>query len=285
MANYPTPPFEPQQQSVPGTQSKMNPLPDCGETSYKGSGRMANKVALITGGDSGIGRAVAIAYAREGADVVISYLDEHEDAKDTARYVEEAGRQCLLLPGDLAEREQCLAIVEKTVERFGRIDVLVNNAAFQMSHETLDEIPDEEWVRTFNINITAMFRICKAAVPHMPSGGSIINTSSVNSDMPKPTLLPYATTKGAIANFTAGLAQLLGKKNIRVNSVAPGPIWTPLIPATMPPEAVKTFGEETPLGRPGQPVEVSPIYVLLGSDESSYISGSRYAVTGGKPIL
>lgn len=285
MANYPTPPFEPQQQAVPGTQSKMNPLPDCGETSYKGSGRMANKVALITGGDSGIGRAVAIAYAREGADVVISYLDEHEDAKDTARYVEEAGRQCLLLPGDLAEREQCLAIVEKTVERFGRIDVLVNNAAFQMSHETLDEIPDEEWVRTFDINITAMFRICKAAVPHMPSGGSIINTSSVNSDMPKPTLLPYATTKGAIANFTAGLAQLLGKKNIRVNSVAPGPIWTPLIPATMPPEAVKTFGEETPLGRPGQPVEVSPIYVLLGSDESSYISGSRYAVTGGKPIL
>ena len=285
MANYPTPPFEPQQQSVPGTQSKMNPLPDCGETSYKGSGRMANKVALITGGDSGIGRAVAIAYAREGADVVISYLDEHEDAKDTARYVEEAGRQCLLLPGDLAEREQCLAIVEKTVERFGRIDVLVNNAAFQMSHESLDEIPDEEWVRTFDINITAMFRICKAAVPHMPSGGSIINTSSVNSDMPKPTLLPCATTKGAIANFTAGLAQLLGKKNIRVNSVAPGPIWTPLIPATMPPEAVKTFGEETPLGRPGQPVEVSPIYVLLGSDESSYISGSRYAVTGGKPIL
>ncbi|CAI3788806.1 General stress protein 39 [Pseudomonas sp. MM227] len=285
MANYPTPPFEPQQQSVPGTQSKMNPVPDCGETSYKGSGRMANKVALITGGDSGIGRAVAIAYAREGADVVISYLDEHEDAKDTARYVEEAGRQCLLLPGDLAEKEQCLAIVAKTVERFGRIDVLVNNAAFQMSHETLDEIPDEEWVRTFDINITAMFRICKAAVPHMPSGGSIINTSSVNSDMPKPTLLPYATTKGAIANFTAGLAQLLGKKNIRVNSVAPGPIWTPLIPATMPPDAVKTFGEETPLGRPGQPVEVSPIYVLLGSDESSYISGSRYAVTGGKPIL
>ncbi len=285
MANYPTPPFEPQQQSVPGSQSKMNPVPDCGETSYKGSGRMANKIALITGGDSGIGRAVAIAYAREGADVVISYLDEHEDAKDTARYVEEAGRQCLLLPGDLAEKEQCLAIVEKTVERFGRIDVLVNNAAFQMSHKTLDEIPDEEWVRTFDINITAMFRICKAAVPHMPSGGSIINTSSVNSDMPKPTLLPYATTKGAIANFTAGLAQLLGKKNIRVNSVAPGPIWTPLIPATMPPEAVKTFGEETPLGRPGQPVEVSPIYVLLGSDESSYISGSRYAVTGGKPIL
>jgi NAD(P)-dependent dehydrogenase (short-subunit alcohol dehydrogenase family) len=263
----------------------MNPVPDCGETSYKGSGRMANKIALITGGDSGIGRAVAIAYAREGADVAISYLDEHEDAKDTARYVEEAGRQCLLLPGDLAQKEQCLAIVDKTVERFGRIDVLVNNAAFQMTHESLDEIPDEEWVRTFDINITAMFRICKAAVPHMAPGSSIINTTSVNSDMPKPTLLPYATTKGAIANFTGGLAQMLGKKQIRVNSVAPGPIWTPLIVATMPPDTVKTFGEETPLGRPGQPVEVSPIYVLLGSDESSYISGSRYAVTGGKPIL
>lgn len=285
MANYPTPPFEPQQQPVPGTQSKMNPVPDCGETSYKGSGRMANKIALITGGDSGIGRAVAIAYAREGADVAISYLDEHEDAKDTARYVEAAGRQCLLLPGDLAQKEQCLAIVDKTVERFGRIDVLVNNAAFQMTHESLDEIPDEEWVRTFDINITAMFRICKAAVPHMAPGSSIINTTSVNSDMPKPTLLPYATTKGAIANFTGGLAQMLGKKQIRVNSVAPGPIWTPLIVATMPPDTVKTFGEETPLGRPGQPVEVSPIYVLLGSDESSYISGSRYAVTGGKPIL
>ena len=285
MANYPTPPFEPQQQPVPGTQSKMNPVPDCGETSYKGSGRMANKIALITGGDSGIGRAVAIAYAREGADVAISYLDEHEDAKDTARYVEEAGRQCLLLPGDLAQKEQCLAVVDKTVERFGRIDVLVNNAAFQMTHESLDEIPDEEWVRTFDINITAMFRICKAAVPHMAPGSSIINTTSVNSDMPKPTLLPYATTKGAIANFTGGLAQMLGKKQIRVNSVAPGPIWTPLIVATMPPDTVKTFGEETPLGRPGQPVEVSPIYVLLGSDESSYISGSRYAVTGGKPIL
>ena len=285
MANYPTPPFEPQQQPVPGTQSKMNPVPNCGETSYKGSGRMANKIALITGGDSGIGRAVAIAYAREGADVAISYLDEHEDAKDTARYVEEAGRQCLLLPGDLAQKEQCLAIVDKTVERFGRIDVLVNNAAFQMTHESLDEIPDEEWVRTFDINITAMFRICKAAVPHMAPGSSIINTTSVNSDMPKPTLLPYATTKGAIANFTGGLAQMLGKKQIRVNSVAPGPIWTPLIVATMPPDTVKTFGEETPLGRPGQPVEVSPIYVLLGSDESSYISGSRYGVTGGKPIL
>jgi NAD(P)-dependent dehydrogenase (short-subunit alcohol dehydrogenase family) len=285
MSDYPIPPFKPQQQPVPGDQSKMEPYPDCGETSYKGSGRMANKVALITGADSGIGRAVAIAFAREGADVAISYLDEHEDAKETARWVEEAGRQCLLLPGDLANKSHCSAIVNETVGKFGRIDVLVNNAAFQMSHETLEEISDEEWVKTFDINITAMFRICKAALPSMAAGSSIINTSSVNSDAPKPTLLPYATTKGAIANFTAGLAQMLGPRGIRVNSVAPGPIWTPLIVSTMPEEDVKTFGEETPLGRPGQPVEVAPIYVLLASDEGSYISGSRYAVTGGKPIL
>lgn len=285
MTDYPKPPFKPQQQPVPGDQSRMEPYPDCGETSYKGSGRMSNKIALITGGDSGIGRAVAIAFAREGADVAISYLDEHEDAKETARWVEDAGRQCLLLPGDLTEKAQCQSIVDETVKKFGRIDVLVNNAAFQMTHQSLEEIPDEEWVKTFDLNITAMFRICKAALPSMGSGSSIINTSSVNSDSPKPTLLAYATTKGAIANFTAGLAQLLGDRGIRVNSVAPGPIWTPLIVSTMPEEQVKTFGEETPLGRPGQPVEVAPIYVLLASDEGSYISGSRYAVTGGKPIL
>ncbi|MBV6659824.1 SDR family oxidoreductase [Pseudomonas yamanorum] len=285
MTDYPRPPFASQAQSVPGSQKKMDPYPDCGEKSYAGSGRLANKIALITGADSGIGRAVAIAFAREGADVAIAYLDEHEDAKETARWVEEAGRQCLLLPGDLAQKANCQAIVDQTVEQFGRIDVLVNNAAFQMTHETLEEIPDEEWVKTFDINITAMFRICKAALPHMKAGGSIINTSSVNSDMPKPTLLAYAATKGAIANFTGGLAQLLGSKGIRVNSVAPGPIWTPLIVSTMPDEDVNSFGSETPLGRPGQPVEVAPIYVLLASDEASYISGSRYAVTGGKPIL
>ncbi|WLI03990.1 MULTISPECIES: SDR family oxidoreductase [Pseudomonas] len=285
MTDYPRPPFAPQAQPVPGTQKKMDPYPDCGEQSYTGSGRLANKIALITGADSGIGRAVAIAFAREGADVAIAYLDEHDDAKETARWVEEAGRQCLLLPGDIAEKATCQALVDKTVEQFGRIDVLVNNAAFQMTHETLEEIEDEEWVRTFDINITAMFRICKAALPHMQPGSSIINTSSVNSDMPKPTLLPYATTKGAIANFTGGLAQMLGSKGIRVNSVAPGPIWTPLIVATMTDEEVQNFGGQTPLGRPGQPVEVAPIYVLLASDEGSYISGSRYAVTGGKPIL
>lgn len=285
MTDYPTPPFKPQQQPVPGDQSRMDPYPDCGENSYKGSGRLANKIALITGADSGIGRAVAIAFAREGADVALSYLDEHEDAKETARWVEEAGRQCLLLPGDLAKKEQCSAIVDATVKAFGRIDVLVNNAAFQMTHDSLEDISDEEWVKTFDINITAIFRICKAALPSMARGSSIINTSSVNSDSPKPTLLPYATTKGAIANFSAGLAQMLGPKGIRVNSVAPGPIWTPLIVATMTDDDVKSFGEETPLGRPGQPVEVAPIYVLLASDEASYISGTRYGVTGGKPIL
>ena len=285
MRDFPTPPFPSQPQSVPGSQRKMEPYPDCGEQSYTGHNRLEGKIALITGADSGIGRAVAIAYAREGADVAIAYLNEHEDAQETARWVEAAGRQCLLLPGDLAQKQHCHDIVEKTVEQFGRIDILVNNAAFQMSHETLEEIDDDEWVKTFDTNITAIFRICKAALPSMPKGSSIINTSSVNSDDPSPGLLAYATTKGAIANFTAGLAQLLGKKGIRVNSVAPGPIWTPLIPATMPDEAVKNFGSSYPMGRPGQPVEVAPIYVLLGSDEASYISGSRYAVTGGKPIL
>jgi len=285
MTDYPKPPFPAQAQTVPGSQRKMEPYPDCGEQSYAGSGRLAGKIALITGADSGIGRAVAIAFAREGADVAVAYLNEHEDAKETARWVEQAGRQCLLLPGDIAQKAHCQALVDKTVERFGRIDVLVNNAAFQMTHETFEEIPDEEWVMTFDVNITAIFRLCQAAIKHMRAGASIINTSSINSDLPKPTLLAYATTKGAIANFTGGLAQMLGPKEIRVNCVAPGPIWTPLIVSTMPDEEVQNFGGNTPLGRPGQPVEVAPIYVLLASDEASYITGQRYGVTGGKPML
>jgi len=285
MRDYPTPPFPSQPQQIPGSQSRMEPYPDCGEQSYTGHGRLAGKIALITGADSGIGRAVAIAYAREGADVAIAYLDEHEDAEETARWVEAAGRQYLLLCGDLAQKQHCYDLVDKTVAHFGRIDILVNNAAFQMAHETLEEINDDEWLKTFDVNITAIFRLCQRALPSMPEGSSIINTSSVNSDDPSPKLLPYATTKGAIANFTAGLAQLLGKKGIRVNCVAPGPIWTPLIPSSMPDEAVRNFGSGYPFGRPGQPVEVAPIFVLLGSDEASYISGSRYAVTGGKPIL
>ncbi|WP_236179594.1 MULTISPECIES: glucose 1-dehydrogenase [Pseudomonas] len=285
MTDYPKPPFPKQAQAVPGSQRNMEPYPDCGEQSYTGSGRLAGKIALITGADSGIGRAVAIAFAREGADVAVAYLNEHEDAQETARWVEQAGRQCLLLPGDIAQKAQCQALVDKTVERFGRIDVLVNNAAFQMTHETFEEIPDDEWVMTFDVNITAIFRLCQAAIKHMGPGASIINTSSINSDMPKPSLLAYATTKGAIANFTGGLAQMLGPREIRVNCVAPGPIWTPLIVSTMPDEEVQNFGEQTPLGRPGQPVEVAPIYVLLASDEASYITGQRYGVTGGKPML
>jgi len=275
---------EPQQQP-PGTLGAMRTKPDHGEDSYRGSGRMTGKRTVITGGDSGIGRAVAIAYAREGADVLIAYLNEDADARETADLAEKAGRRAVLVSGDLADRDHCQTIVDRAVAEFGGIDVLVNNAAFQMTHETVEEIADEEWVRTFDINITAMFRLVQAALPHMETGGSIINTSSINFDMPRPTLLPYATTKGAIANFTAGLAQLLGDRGIRVNAVAPGPIWTPLIPSTMPPEHVAEFGKNTPLGRPGQPKEVAPAYVLLGSDESSYMSGAVIAVTGGKPIL
>jgi NAD(P)-dependent dehydrogenase (short-subunit alcohol dehydrogenase family) len=274
-----------QQQDVPGVLREMKPKPDHGEESYRGSGRLAGKSAVITGGDSGIGRAVAIAFAREGADVLISYLNEHDDAKDTARYVEEAGRRCVLVAGDLADRAHAKTIIPKAVQEFGRVDVLVNNAAFQMSHETLDEVSDEEWDHTLAVNLSAMFTLCKDVIPHMPEGGSIINSSSVNSDMPSPQLAPYAMTKAAIANFTASLAQMYADKGIRANSIAPGPIWTPLIPATMPPEKVKSFGEQVPMGRPGQPAELAPVYVMLAGDEASYVSGARIAVTGGKPIL
>ncbi|ATD66714.1 NAD(P)-dependent oxidoreductase [Luteimonas chenhongjianii] len=274
-----------QQQDVPGVEKKLDPQADHGEQSYRGSGRLEGKVAIITGGDSGIGRAVAIAYAREGADVLVSYLNEDEDARETRRWVEQAGRRCELLPGDIADPAHCRAIVQKAVDAFGRLDILVNNAAYQMSYDSLDEIPDDKWDYTFQVNVTAMFHLCKAAVPHMKPGASIINTSSINSDKPNPTLLPYAATKGAIANFSAGLAQLLADKGIRVNSVAPGPIWTPLIPATLSPDAVASFGKQTPLKRPGQPAECAPIYVLLASDEGSYMTGGRYAVTGGMPIL
>jgi NAD(P)-dependent dehydrogenase (short-subunit alcohol dehydrogenase family) len=274
-----------QQQPVPGIQAKMTPRPDCGEDSYRGSGRLEGKVAVITGGDSGIGRAVAIAYAREGADVLMSYLNEDEDAKDTAQLVEQAGRRAVLVAGDISRPQHCRDIIARAVSEFGKVDILVANAAYQMTRTSLEDIPDDEWDYTFATNVSAMFHLCKAAVPHMGSGSSIIGSSSVNSDMPSPTLAPYAATKAAIANFCASLAQLLGDRGIRVNSVAPGPIWTPLIPATMPPEKVESFGTDTPLGRPGQPAELAPVYVLLASDEGSYISGARVAVTGGRPIL
>jgi NAD(P)-dependent dehydrogenase (short-subunit alcohol dehydrogenase family) len=263
----------------------MDPPPDHGEKTYKGSGRLSGKIALITGADSGIGRAVAIAFAREGADVAIAYLDEEEDAKETARWVADAGQQSLLLPGDITEPAHCRDLVQKTVDAFGRIDVLVNNAAYQMSYNSLEEISDEEWDKTFSTNIGAMFRITKAAVPHMLPGSSIVNTTSVNADSPNPGLIAYATTKGAIQNFTGGLAQLLAGKGIRANGVAPGPIWTPLIPSTMPAEKVKNFGSQVPMKRPGQPAELAPVYVMLASDEASYVSGATIAVTGGKPII
>ncbi|MEV4511175.1 SDR family oxidoreductase [Dactylosporangium sp. NPDC049525] len=272
-------------QRPPGSLEAMRRRPDHGEDSYRGSGRLAGKRAVITGGDSGIGRAVAIAFAREGADVLIAYLNEDDDARETAALVEAAGRRAVLVAGDLADPGHCREIVDRAVEAFGGIDVLVNNAAYQMTHETLEEVTDEEWQHTFDVNITAMFRLVRAALPHLDTGSSIINTSSINADAPRPTLLPYATTKGAIANFTASLAQMLGEQGIRVNAVAPGPIWTPLIPSTMPPEQVAEFGKNTPLGRPGEPKEVAPVYVLLASDEASYISGALVPVTGGKPIL
>jgi NAD(P)-dependent dehydrogenase (short-subunit alcohol dehydrogenase family) len=285
LEEFPKPPFPEQQQPMPGLSDQMDPVPDYGEDSYRGSQRLEGKKALITGGDSGIGRAVALAFAREGADVAISYLSEKEDAFETRRLVEDCGRECVLLPGDLADPEHCREVIAKSVEAFGRIDILVNNAAHQATFESIEQIPDEEWEKTFATNISAMFYLTKAAIPHMKAGASIINTSSVNADTPNQELLAYATTKGAIQNFSGGLAQQLAEKGIRVNTVAPGPVWTPLIPATMPPEKVKNFGKQVPMGRPAQPRELAPVYVMLASDEASYVSGATVAVTGGKPII
>lgn len=268
----------------PGRTQEMPDTPDHGEDSYRGSGRLDGMAALITGGDSGIGRAVAIAFAREGADVAISYLDEDKDAKDTARLIEQAGRKCLLLPGDICDRAHCDDMVERVVAEFGGIDILVNNAAHQAFIDDLDEITDAEWDKTFRTNMSATFWLSRAAVRHMRRGASIINTTSINADKPNPKLLAYATTKGAIRNFTVGLAQLLAPKGIRVNCVAPGPIWTPLITATMPPEKVGDFGKDTPMGRPGQPIELVTAYVMLAEPLSSYVSGATIAVTGGTPM-
>ena len=284
--DYPRPPLPPQQQDRrPGLTAPMDPQPDHGESTYRGNNRLADKIALITGAVSGIGRAVAIAYAREGADVAIAYLDEHDDAKETARWVEKAGRRALLLPGDITDRTHCRQLVEKTAETFGRIDVLVNNAAYQATYDKLEDISDDEWDKTYSTNIGAMFRITKAALAHMKAGSAVINTTSVNADAPNPGLIAYASTKGAIQNFTGGLAQLLAERGIRANCVAPGPIWTPLIPSTMPPSSVENFGTQTPMKRPGQPVELAAAYVMLASDEASYMSGATIAVTGGKPII
>ncbi|MDZ4306932.1 glucose 1-dehydrogenase [Allopontixanthobacter sp.] len=285
VADAAKPPFPEQQQQVPGKTAQMAPVPDHGEESYRGHGRLHGKAAIITGGDSGIGRAVAIAFAREGADVLVSYLCEDEDAAETRKWVEKAGQKCALAAGDISDPEHCREVVKTAVSEFGKVDILVNNAAHQMSFENLEDIPDEEWQQTFATNIHAMFYLAKAALPHMGEGGSIINTASINSDKPNPSLLPYATTKGAIQNFTAGLAQLLADKKVRVNCVAPGPVWTPLIPATMPKDTVAEFGKDYPIGRPAQPAELAPPYVMLASDEASYISGATVAVTGGKPMI
>ncbi len=282
---HPVPPFPKQKDSSPpGRESDLKPLADHGEQSYKGTGKLKGKKAIITGGDSGIGKAVAIAFAREGADVLISYLSEKEtkDAKDSAHYVKQAGQQAILVKGDISKESHCKKIIQKAVAAFGQIDILVNNAAFQMGRETLMEIPSQEWIKTFETNIHPMFYLCKATERHMKPGSSIINTTSVNAYNPSPVLLPYAATKAAIQSFTANLSQILltAGKGIRVNAVAPGPIWTPLIPTTMP--NAEKFGQDTPMGRPGQPAEVAPAYVFLASDEASYISGATLPVTGGR---
>jgi NAD(P)-dependent dehydrogenase (short-subunit alcohol dehydrogenase family) len=285
MLDYPRPPFPDQNQPMPGTTDAMAPKPDHGETSYRGDNRLQGKKAIITGGDSGIGRAVAIAFAREGADIVISYLNEDRDARETERHVKDAGRKAVLVPGDLKQPDHCRAVIAKAISELGGIDILVNNAAHQATFKSIEDISDEEWDLTFKVNVYSMFHLTKAAVPHMKPGSCIINTASINADMPNPSLLAYATTKGAIQNFTSGLAQMLAERGIRANAVAPGPIWTPLIPSTMPPEAVKNFGKQVPMKRPGQPAELATAYVMLADPLSSYVSGATIAVTGGKPFL
>ena len=285
---YPEPPFPEQQQEPPGTEAELQPKADHGQETYRGSGRLTDRVAVITGGDSGIGKAVAIAFAREGADVVVNYLGgmEEEDAQDTVHWVEEAGRKALAIPGDLQDEAFCRTLIERTADELGNLDILVNNAAWQVCGDRIEEVTTEEWRRIFSTNIEAMFHLSKAAIPRMREGGSILNTTSIQAYTPSPELLPYAATKGAILTFTKALAQDPGvlERGLRVNGVAPGPIWTPLIPSTMPAEKAAKFGENTPLGRAGQPVELAPLFVFLASQESSYITGEIIGVTGGRPL-
>jgi NAD(P)-dependent dehydrogenase (short-subunit alcohol dehydrogenase family) len=286
VTQYPQPEFPEQELEYPGLESQMNPRPDYGEKTYRGSGRLEGKAAIITGGDSGIGRAVALAFAREGADVLISYLEaEDPDAQETARVVEDSGKKAIPVPGDIRDESHCQKIAEKAVEEFGKIDVLVNNAAYQRSRGGIQDISAEELDRTFRTNVYAMFYLCKAVLPHMRPGASIINTASVEAYQPKPPLLDYSATKGAIVTFSKGLAQEVTAQGIRVNVVAPGPVWTPLIPATFHPHMdVSQFGGSKPMGRPAQPAELAPAYVFLASQESSYISGEVIGVTGGAPV-
>jgi NAD(P)-dependent dehydrogenase (short-subunit alcohol dehydrogenase family) len=278
------PPFPKQEPPYPGFESEMDPKPDFGEDSYRGSGKLKDRVALITGADSGIGRAVALAFAREGADIAIAYLDEDEDATETARVVTDAGRRSVTLPGDIRDEQHCHDLVTKTVDEFGRLDILVNNAAFQSTQNSIQELTSKLWDRAFKTNIYATFNLSKAALTRMPPGGVIINTASIEAYQPSPTLIHYASTKGAIVTFTKALAQEAIKQGIRVNAVAPGPVWTPLIPATMPADKNAKFGADSPMGRPAQPAELAPAYVFLASPDASYVNGEIVGVTGGKPL-
>jgi NAD(P)-dependent dehydrogenase (short-subunit alcohol dehydrogenase family) len=281
---HPKPPYSQPLQRPPGNEEDMHPQADHGEKSYKGSNKLEERVALITGGDSGIGRAVAIAFAREGADLLLSYLSEDEDAEGTKKLVRKEGRRCIAIPGDISEEELCIALVERCVAELGRLDILVNNAAHQRSRDDIQELSSEEFEYTFKTNVYAMFALCKAALPHLQPGSSIINVASIQAYQPSPNLLAYAATKGAIITFTKALSDMAIEKGVRVNSVAPGPIWTPLIPSTMPREKVKQFGKNTPIGRAGQPAELAPAFVFLASQDSSYITGEVIGVTGGRPL-
>ncbi len=279
------PPFPPQHQESPGTTAQLTPRPDHGESSYRGSGRLQDRVALVTGGDRGIGRAVAIAFAREGAHVVISYLSEQEDADETRRWVEQAGRQAMTLAGDVGDDRHCERLVREALARFGRLDVLVNNAAYQGPQaERFEELDAERVAYTFRTNVIAMFNLVRHALPHLKPGGVILNTTSIQAYHPNPAILDYACTKAAIRAFTQGLAKELTGRGIRVNGVAPGPIWTPLVAQSFRPEKVSKHGESAPLGRAGQPAEVAPVFVFLASDEARYVSGEIVGVTGGSPL-
>ena len=279
---YAQPPYPEKKQPSPGSDEEMSPEVDHGESSYKGTGRLTGRHALITGADSGIGRAVALAFAREGADVAISYLSEETDARETERLVTEAGRKAVLLPGDIGEHAVSEAVARKAIAAFGSIDILVNNAAFQRTYEKFEDIPDEEFEETYRVNVFAMFRLCKAILSQMKESGSIINTASIQSFDPSPSLIAYASTKAAIVSFTRSLASLAIKQGVRVNAVAPGPVWTPLIPSTMPKEKVKQFGSQTVFGRAAQPAEIAPIFVFLASAQASYVTGEVYGATGGQ---
>lgn len=276
------PPFPDQAQQPPGSEEEMTPDADHGAKSYRGSGRLNGMTALITGADSGIGRAAALAFAREGADVLVAYLDEEEDARETEQLIKDAGRKAILVAGDNRDEAHCTRLVERAFAEFGRLDVLVNNAAYQMAQESIEDITSEQFDRTFRTNVYAMFYLCRAALPRMKTGASIINTASIQGYEPSPELLDYASTKCAIIGFTKALAKQAMKRGVRVNAVAPGPVWTPLIPSTMPAEKVKEFGKNTVFGRPAQPAELAPLFVWLASPEASYVTGEVYGATGGR---